>query len=139
MKLEEPSTSIAYYSVDEAGDLTLFDARGRTIVGMPGVSHTFMIGAAMIAQPVAVAATLDVHVFVGIRRKARLAADFRAAYRRTGVKRGPESVYDDLVTRVFQNRPHLAEENRVVFARHGYGEYYTSRNPLTLERLMPVR
>ena len=22
--------------------------------------------------------------------------------------------------------------------RHGYGEYYTARNPLTLERLMPV-
>jgi len=163
-------------------------------------------------------------IFVGIRRKKRLAADMRLAFLQNGVKRRPESIYDDLVTLLFKERLHLAERNHIIFARrgkadrnlalneaiqaakrdfdarwrkgidrpttvsssvpteisclqaidyclwalqrmverredryfallrdkfrlvldrdddrrHGYGEYYTSRNPLTLERLMPV-
>lgn len=38
------------YFVDESGDLTLFDATGRIIVGREGVSHTFMVGAAFSEQ-----------------------------------------------------------------------------------------
>jgi hypothetical protein len=34
------------YYVDEAGDLTLFDKRGRVIVGQEGVSRLFMVGVA---------------------------------------------------------------------------------------------
>ena len=265
---------VAHFFVDEAGDLTLFDRKGRLIVGEEGVSHSFMLGIAETAAPeildaqlealrndlgsdpyfanvpsmrvtagkTAVAfhakddlpevrrevfrilANADLRVFVGIRRKVRIAADFRAAFIRTGVKRGPESIYDDLVTRLFKERLHQAEQNHIIFARrgksdrnvalndairlakrdfdarwrkgidrpttvsssvpskttclqaidyclwalqrmverreerffallqdkfrlvldrdderrHGYGEYYTSRNVLTLERLMPV-
>ena len=266
--------NVAHFFVDEAGDLTCFDRRGRIIVGEDGVSHTFMLGIAETAQPGLLAeelnrlrnellsdpwfagvpsmrtgagktalafhakddlpevrrevfkllARLDLKVFVGIRRKRRMAGEQRAAFVGSGVKQRPESVYDDLVIRLFRERLHQAERNHIVFARrgkadrnialneaiqrakhdfdarwrkgidrpttvsssvpsettclqavdyclwalqrmverreerffqllsdkfrlvldrdderrHGYGEYYTSRNPLTLERLMPV-
>jgi hypothetical protein len=42
---------VAYYFVDEAGDLTLFGRRGKNPVGTEGVSHCFMVGMARIADP----------------------------------------------------------------------------------------
>src|SRR4051812_5808326 len=39
------------YFVDEAGDLTTFDKKGRSIVGQEGVSHCFMVGAAWLYEP----------------------------------------------------------------------------------------
>ena len=45
---EEKATN---YYVDEAGDLTFFDKRGRIIVGKPGVSQLFMVGVAHLPQP----------------------------------------------------------------------------------------
>ena len=40
-----------HYFVDESGDAVLFDAQGRCIVGQEGVSKTFILGAARIANP----------------------------------------------------------------------------------------
>ena len=40
-----------HYFVDEAGDLTFFDRKGRIIVGQPGASKFFMVGVAQIFQP----------------------------------------------------------------------------------------
>jgi hypothetical protein len=266
--------NVAHFFVDEAGDLTIFDKKGRIIVGEEGVSNTFMLGIAETPDPQVLAdrlnvlregllkdpyftgvpsmrshagktalafhakddvpevrrevfkllAEVDLKVFACIRRKKRLAMDLRESYLRDGVKQRPESLYDDLVTRLFKERLHQAERNHIIFARrgkadrnialndaiqrakrdfdarwrkgidrpttvassvpsettclqavdyclwalqrmverreeryfallqdkfrlvldrdddrrHGYGEYYTSRNPLTLERLMPV-
>ncbi|NUQ69082.1 MAG: hypothetical protein HUU18_12510 [Phycisphaerales bacterium] len=48
-----------HYFVDEAGDATLFNARGVAIVGMEGVSHTFMVGVADVPDPTAARAALD--------------------------------------------------------------------------------
>jgi hypothetical protein len=48
-----------HYFVDEAGDLTLFDKRGRVIVGEEGVSRCFVVGAALVRDPVGLAAALD--------------------------------------------------------------------------------
>lgn len=42
---------IAHYYVDEAGDLSLFDKRGRSLVGAEGVSRTFMVGALELHNP----------------------------------------------------------------------------------------
>ncbi|TBR57267.1 hypothetical protein B4U84_14635 [Westiellopsis prolifica IICB1] len=42
---------IRHYFVDEAGDLTFFDKKGRIIVGQPGASKFFMVGIAQICQP----------------------------------------------------------------------------------------
>ncbi len=43
--------SLFNYFVDEAGDLTFFDRRGRIIVGDEGVSRTFIVGAALVYEP----------------------------------------------------------------------------------------
>lgn len=40
-----------HYFVDEAGDLSFFDKKGRIIVGQPGASKFFMMGVAQIADP----------------------------------------------------------------------------------------
>lgn len=40
--------SVHHYFVDESGDLALFDRRKRVLVGQPGVSNTFIVGAALI-------------------------------------------------------------------------------------------
>lgn len=42
---------ISHFFVDEAGDLTLFDRKGRTLLGREGVSWTFMVGVARIPDP----------------------------------------------------------------------------------------
>lgn len=44
--------------VDEAGDPTLFDAKGRELVGREGCSKHFMLGALEVAEPSALAAEL---------------------------------------------------------------------------------
>lgn len=49
---------IKYYFVDEAGDTTLFNARGVRIIGKEGVSHTFMVGVADIPDPMRTATVL---------------------------------------------------------------------------------
>ena len=48
-----------HFFVDEAGDLTLFDRRGRIIVGQPGVSNLFMVGVALIPDPDGAKRTLN--------------------------------------------------------------------------------
>lgn len=45
---ESADTTRAHYFVDEAGDLTLFDKRGRIVVGREGVSRTFVVGAGLL-------------------------------------------------------------------------------------------
>ena len=53
-----PAPSSHSYCVDEAGDLTLFDREGRTIVGREGVSRCFVVGAALVPQPAGLTARL---------------------------------------------------------------------------------
>jgi Protein of unknown function (DUF3800) len=45
--------------VDEAGDPSLFDARGRVLVGREGCSRHFMLGVLDVADPVALGVELD--------------------------------------------------------------------------------
>ena len=40
-----------HFFVDEAGDLTLFDRKGRLIIGETGVSTCFMVGVATLPDP----------------------------------------------------------------------------------------
>jgi hypothetical protein len=47
----EPPAAHHDYFVDEAGDLTRFDARGRVLVGSEGVSRYFVVGAARVPDP----------------------------------------------------------------------------------------
>ena len=55
---ETSDKSAAHYFVDEAGDDVLFSARGESLVGTEGCSKCFIIGALMVADPVALATDL---------------------------------------------------------------------------------
>jgi hypothetical protein len=48
-----------HFFVDEAGDLTLFDKRGRSMLGREGVSQFFMVAVAEIGNPTAVGRRLE--------------------------------------------------------------------------------
>lgn len=56
--MTEPLRTDRYF-VDEAGDLACFDRRGRIIVGTEGVSKCFIVGAALIPDPVGLASRLE--------------------------------------------------------------------------------
>ncbi|WP_428939364.1 DUF3800 domain-containing protein [Fontivita pretiosa] len=49
---DSTSISTKHYFVDEAGDATLFDARGRVIAGTAGCSSHFMLGVLSVADPI---------------------------------------------------------------------------------------
>ena len=53
---DAPST--LHFFVDEAGDPTLFDAKGRILVGQEGCSKTFMLGKLDVDDPAALDAAL---------------------------------------------------------------------------------
>lgn len=42
---------VRYYYVDEAGDLTFFNKKGRLLLGQEGVSYTFMLGLIHLDNP----------------------------------------------------------------------------------------
>ncbi len=48
---ENQEPIIKHLFIDEAGDLTLFNKRGKNIVGNEGVSHLFMIGLIYLPNP----------------------------------------------------------------------------------------
>lgn len=48
-----------YYFVDEAGDPTLFDARGRALPGREGCSKFFILGVLDVADPVTLSVELE--------------------------------------------------------------------------------
>jgi hypothetical protein len=64
----ERSPSIRHYFVDEAGDSTLFNRRGRIIVGTEGCSRFFILGLADIPDPVTLGREMEA-------LRARLLAD----------------------------------------------------------------
>jgi len=47
------TSDTAHFFVDEAGDLSLFGKRGKSLVGTVGVSKCFMVGLAQISDPTA--------------------------------------------------------------------------------------
>ncbi len=52
------SANTAHFFVDEAGDLTLFGRRGKSLVGTEGVSKCFMVGMAQVLDLAAFQADL---------------------------------------------------------------------------------
>ena len=48
-----------FYFVDEAGDPTLFSARGQVLVGSEGCSRCFMMGVLDVADPTALAVAMQ--------------------------------------------------------------------------------
>lgn len=52
--------NVACFFVDEAGDMTLFDKRGKPLVGTEGCSRCFLVGVASLPQPAAAAQALSI-------------------------------------------------------------------------------
>ncbi len=166
---EDEQKNVRHFFVDEAGDLTLFNRKGRVIVGEPGTSTVFMVGLAEIPNPLeageaiqdlrarlladpyfkgvpsmqpeakktalafhakddvpevrrevfSLLPSLECKVQVVIRRKQLMVKEAQALYRYHRAKLRPDDVYDRLVSRVFRNVLHKADENQIVFARLG--------------------
>lgn len=58
MNTPDPPSTLHFF-VDEAGDPTLFDAKGRILVGQEGCSKTFILGKLDVEDPVALHAALE--------------------------------------------------------------------------------
>lgn len=56
---EEQAGSVLHFFVDEAGDPTLFDGKGRVLVGEEGCSGNFILGKLDVADPTALSAVLE--------------------------------------------------------------------------------
>jgi hypothetical protein len=151
------------YFVDEAGDLTLFDRHKRPAVGREGVSHTFAVAAALIADPIGLASRLDSlrtqllsdPLLAGVPSMepaaGKTARFFHAKDDLPEVRREVFRLLDYLLwslQRLLERQEtRFFDAVRVRFAlivdvddtrRNGYGEYYTARKPLTRETLLPV-
>lgn len=57
--MTDDTASCLHFFVDEAGDPTLFDAKGRILVGAEGCSKTFILGKLDVADPAALHAALE--------------------------------------------------------------------------------
>jgi Protein of unknown function (DUF3800) len=62
-------------------------------------------------------------VIVAIRRKMPLAKRHAAIYKTMGKREfNPNATYDELISRIFHSKLHLADENRIVFAHRDTSE-----------------
>ncbi len=161
-----PTYSAHYYFVDEAGDPTIYDRKGRVVVGQPGCSTFFALGTLEVGDRAALAADLE-----SLRQELALIESVRRApsFRKTmtafhakddtdtvrtrvferlanhdvrffalvvdkrahqlfvkGQNEGgtrfryrPNSIYDSMTVRLFQDRLHKADVVDVRFARRG--------------------
>lgn len=61
----------------------------------------------------------EVEVYAAFRRKSVVAEELRAHFARTGRKLGSDFIYEELVTAIFKDRLHVADETHIFFARRG--------------------
>jgi hypothetical protein len=120
--MTEPKPQALHFFVDEAGDPTLFDSKGRVLVGNEGCSKYFIVGKLDAADPSALQAALD-------DLRASLLAD--PYFRRVPsmqVSRGKTAV-------AFHAKDDVAEVRREVFAvlmRHDLRFYAAVRSKSAL-------
>jgi hypothetical protein len=167
----QDSSNICYYFVDEAGDTTLFDRKGRVIVGTEGCSRYFILGLLHVPNPRLLTETMenlrasllndpyfkrvpsmqpsarktavsfhakddisevrwqvlrilasqsDIKFFAVVRDKLRVLAEVRQYGEKK--KYTPNTLYDQLVSRIFRDRLHKQEEYNIIFASRGSGD-----------------
>ena len=112
--------SVRHYFVDEAGDGTLFNRKGRMIVGTQGCSRFFILGLTDISEPDALARDLD---------------DLRARLLANPYFKGVPSMQPDAhkTARAFHAKNDLPEIRREVFElllRHKIRSYAIVRDKL---------
>jgi hypothetical protein len=125
--------STRHYFVDEAGDATLFDRKGRIIIGSEGCSRFFILGLLDVPNYKALALDLD-----DLRK--RLISDpyfsgvpsMQEPARKTAQSfhAKKEHRFLRLLWQAFNLVRDLDETSQ-----HRYGEYYTQKKPLTLAAL----
>ncbi len=98
-----PLGSLCHYFVDEAGDPTLFNAKGDVIIGQEGCSRYFMLGVLQVADPLKLADALN-------PRRAQLVND---AYFRRIPSMQPQNRKTALM---FHAKDDIPEVRREVFA-----------------------
>lgn len=59
LKLKTEAPQIGHYFLDEAGDATLFDAKGRVLIGTEGCSQFTMLGVLDVKKPTKLSLELD--------------------------------------------------------------------------------
>lgn len=109
---------VRHFFVDEAGDFTLFNARGASIIGREGVSRTIMLGVAVLPDPEQTASLLD-------RLRSELLADpYLSSLPSMKPEQGKTALFfhakDDAAEvryRVFRELPRLGAEVQVVVRR----------------------
>ena len=117
-----PPERVRNYFVDEAGDGTLFNRRGRVIVGTEGCSRFFILGLADIRDPASLGRDLEA-------LRARLLAD---PYFRGAPSMQPEA---RKTARAFHAKDDLPEVRRDVFSvlmRHEIRFFAVVRDKLTV-------
>lgn len=118
------------YYVDEAGDLTLFDRRGRILVGQEGVSRCFIVGAALVHDAASLTAKLSElreelladPYFAGVPSLRKTARAFHAKDDLAEVRREVFRLLRDADVEVyvgFRRKQVLAEDFRAHFERTG--------------------
>jgi hypothetical protein len=63
--------------------------------------------------------SFNARIIIAIKRKGILARQYQELYANTGVKFKANIIYDELISRIFRDKLHSADENRIVFARRG--------------------
>jgi hypothetical protein len=112
------SKTVRHYFVDEAGDLTLFDKKGRVLLGTEGVSNFFMVGVAHLPDPELARVKLE-------SLRARLLADpyfkdvpsFQPAAMKTAIMFHAKNDLPEVRREVFAVLPELKAKAQVVIRR----------------------
>jgi len=107
-----------YYFVDEAGDGTLFDSRGRVLIGEQGISRYFILGVLDVPEPEQLQAELD-----GIRQN--LLAD---PYFKKVPSMQPEARKTALMFHAKDDVPEVRREVFALLQRHEFRFMAVVRN-----------
>jgi hypothetical protein len=125
--------STRHYYVDEAGDATLFDRKGRIIIGREGCSRFFVLG--LLDVPNHKALALD----LGDLRKRLIGDPYFSGVpsMQEAAKKTAQSFHakkEDRFLRLLWQAFNLVRDLDET-SKHRYGEYYTQKKPLTLAAL----
>jgi len=124
----ERSPSIRHYFVDEAGDGTLFNRRGRIIVGTEGCSRFFVLGLADIPDPVTLGREMEA-------LRARLLAD---PYFKWVPSMQPEARKTALAFHAKDDLPEVRREVFSLLLRHQMHFFAVVRDKLKVVKKKPL-
>ncbi len=104
-----------YFFVDESGDLSRFDKKGRSLLGVEGVSKTFMLGSLEVLEPIEEI----------IKKMEELRADL---------------IKDPCLLRTPSFFNYLRDKYSLIWdlddkTKKDCGVYYTQKNPISLEKI----